>query len=69
MAAMDKSKRGLTRRRLATVALAPALLAQTPEAKPGGELELARAQVRENGERLRKFQTPMLLEPSFSFTP
>jgi hypothetical protein len=69
MAAMDERKRGVTRRRMATVALAPALLAQAPEGKPANDLDVARAQVRENGERLRKFETPTLLEPSFTFRP
>ena len=70
MATMEHPEGGLTRRQLGgAAALALPALAQTPPAKPVGELEAARAQARQTSEQLRKFKAPMLLEPSFVFRP
>jgi hypothetical protein len=54
---------------MAAAAMAAPLLAQTPPEKPGGDADAARAQARQNLDTLRKFRTPMLVEPSFVFRP
>jgi hypothetical protein len=56
-------RRGLTRRQVGTAAIAMPALAQ----KSPGEVDAARAQVRENGAALRKFRISTALEPSFVF--
>jgi len=60
----------LTRRELAGLIVAPALLAQTPAATaptPDEELKAARDQNRQNQEQLAKFPLPMAVEPATHF--
>jgi len=61
----------ISRRKLAVVLAAPALVAQTPTASqpqdPGQELAAAREQNRQNAEQLAKFPLPMATEPATHF--
>lgn len=65
----------ITRRKLAAVALAPALLAQTPPSQtpppipsnPEEELAAARAQNQRNSQALDKFAVPIATEPATVF--
>lgn len=65
----------LTRRELAAVIAAPALLAQTPAAtaplpqNAGEELQAARDQNRQTLDQLAKFPLPMDTEPATIFRP
>jgi hypothetical protein len=69
MASMEKPKTVISRRALAAAVFAGPLLAQKPESDPVQELEAVRTQARRSSDQLRKFQTPVLLEPSFVFRP
>jgi hypothetical protein len=62
----QRDRRGMTRRQIAVAAFAAPAIAQTPQSD---ELQTARAQAKRNGDELRKFKIPQLLEPSFSFRP
>ena len=64
---MDKRTRGVTRRSIAAAAIGAPLLAQTPESKPPDDTQIALDRTRQTSEQLRKFRTPVLLEPAFMF--
>lgn len=64
----------ITRRQLAGVAAAAPLLGQQPspdkpDAKSADALAEARKQVKENHERLAKYDIPLATEPGFIFKP
>lgn len=66
---MSTRPKALTRRAVLAAAAATPALAQAPAAQQPGLLAEAKVQVQRNGEQLRKFKIPALLEPSFVFRP
>lgn len=69
MKAMRTRAQGVTRRAVLAASAAAPALAQTPAAQQPGLLADAKVQVQRNGDQLRNFKIPALLEPSFVFRP